>query len=83
VAGWHYNFVKKDKYYVTAEEGMRFFYRQILTGDRADNIQGIKVLATRRQRRCWAAPRQSKSCMPFVWRHWAQREFLKTGGCYG
>jgi len=41
VAGWHYNFVKKDKYYVTAEEGMRFFYRQILTGDRADNILGI------------------------------------------
>jgi len=42
VAGWHYNFVKKDKYYVTAEEGMRFFYRQILTGDRADNIPGIR-----------------------------------------
>lgn len=41
VAGWHYNFVKKDKYYVTAEEGMRFFYKQILTGDRADNIPGI------------------------------------------
>lgn len=42
VPGWHYNFVKKEKYYVTPEEGIRAFYKQILTGDRIDNIIGIK-----------------------------------------
>ena len=42
VPGWHYNFVKKEKYYVTEEEGMHNFYCQILTGDRVDNIIGIK-----------------------------------------
>ena len=42
VPGWHYNFVKRDKYYVTAQDGLRFFYKQILTGDRVDNIKGIK-----------------------------------------
>lgn len=42
VAGWHYNFVKQDKYYVSEEQGLRFFYKQMLTGDRADNIVGIK-----------------------------------------
>lgn len=42
VPGWHYNFVKQDKYYVTAQDGLRFFYKQILTGDRVDNIIGIK-----------------------------------------
>jgi 5'-3' exonuclease len=41
VPGWHYNFVKKVKGYVTPEEGMRFFYKQILTGDSADNIKGL------------------------------------------
>ena len=41
VPGWHYNFVKKEKKYVTPEEGLRFFYKQILTGDNADNIKGI------------------------------------------
>ena len=41
VSGWHYNFVKKEKSYVTPEEGLRFFYKQILTGDAADNIKGI------------------------------------------
>jgi hypothetical protein len=42
VQGWHYNFVKKDRYYVTAEEGLLNFYMQFLTGDRVDNIMGVK-----------------------------------------
>ena len=42
VPGWHYNFVKKEKYYVTEEQGIRSFYTQILTGDRVDNIIGLK-----------------------------------------
>ena len=41
VPGWHYNFVKKVKKEVTPEEGLRFFYTQILMGDSADNIPGI------------------------------------------
>ena len=40
--GWHYNFVKEDLYYVTEEEAIKNFYIQILTGDRVDNIQGLK-----------------------------------------
>jgi len=41
VPGWHYNFVKQEKKYVTPEEGLRFFYKQILMGDSADNIKGM------------------------------------------
>ena len=41
VPTWHYNFVKKEKKFVTPEEGLRFFYKQILMGDNADNIKGI------------------------------------------
>ncbi len=41
IPGWHYNFVKKDQYHVTPLEGMRYFYEQILQGDRIDNIPGI------------------------------------------
>lgn len=40
VPGWHYNFLKREKKLVTPEEGTRFFYKQILMGDSADNIQG-------------------------------------------
>lgn len=40
--GWHYNPNKKEpKYWVTKEEGIKFFYTQLLTGDGTDNIQGI------------------------------------------
>lgn len=40
--GWHYNFVKDRKYYIDATEALINFYTQILTGDRVDNIPGLK-----------------------------------------
>lgn len=40
--GWHYNYRKKEKYYVSEFEGLLSFYTQMLTGDRIDNIVGIK-----------------------------------------
>lgn len=40
--GWHYNYRKKEKYYVTEFDGLTAFYTQILTGDRIDNIVGLK-----------------------------------------
>lgn len=39
--GWHYNFVKGLKYKVTPEEGLKYFYHQLLMGDRTDNIPGL------------------------------------------
>lgn len=42
--GKHYNFVKKEFTNVTKEEGTRFFYQQMITGDTSDNILGIKGL---------------------------------------
>jgi 5'-3' exonuclease len=41
LAGDHYNFVKKEKYHVTNEEGLRFFYYQCLVGDTADGVKGV------------------------------------------
>jgi len=41
LAGWHYNFVKKEKYYVDEEMGITWFLTQLLMGDRTDGIPGI------------------------------------------
>jgi DNA polymerase-1 len=41
IPGKHYNFVKAIHYQVTPEEGLRFFYKQLLQGDLTDNIPGI------------------------------------------
>jgi len=38
---WHFNFGKNEWTKVTPFEGIKFFYTQILTGDRADNIIGL------------------------------------------
>ena len=40
IPGWHYNFNKREKKWVTPDQGLRFFYTQILTGDTADNVKG-------------------------------------------
>lgn len=42
IEGWHYNFVKDDKYFITEMSALINFYRQILTGDNVDNIPGLK-----------------------------------------
>lgn len=41
IVGWHYNFVKKEKYYVTPAQGIYYFYYQLLVGDSADGIKGV------------------------------------------
>tara|TARA_R110000744_G_scaffold7575_1_gene26242 strand:+ start:1576 stop:2289 length:714 start_codon:yes stop_codon:yes gene_type:complete len=46
--GWHYNFVKKELYYVEEKDAIRNFYTQILTGDRVDNIQGLKGIGIKK-----------------------------------
>lgn len=42
VPGWHYHYKTGEVYWVSALEGLRFFYNQILTGDKqVDNIPGL------------------------------------------
>src|SRR3990167_600828 len=42
VAGKHYNFITGQHYDITYEQGLYFFYHQLLTGDPVDNIIGLK-----------------------------------------
>ena len=46
VPGWHYKWGKGNTeetppFFVTQIEGLRFFYKQLLTGDMTDNILGL------------------------------------------
>lgn len=40
IPGKHYNFVKKEFYEVSQIEALRIFYKQMLLGDRSDNVPG-------------------------------------------
>ena len=42
IRGWHYNFQRNDLYYLSEKETIKHFYKQLLTGDRTDNIPGLK-----------------------------------------
>lgn len=42
IPGWHYNFVKKERYKVDLDQALRNFYMQILIGDISDNISGAR-----------------------------------------
>lgn len=48
VSGWHYNFVKKTKYYIAEDEGLLNFYKQFLIGDAVDNIKGAKGIGEKK-----------------------------------
>ena len=41
VPGWHYNPVRKEKYWVDEWTAMAWFYAQLAMGDKVDNITGI------------------------------------------
>lgn len=41
VPGWHFNPTKGEFLYMTEWESLQYFYEQILTGDRVDNIIGL------------------------------------------
>jgi hypothetical protein len=46
IRGWHLNFVKNERYFIDESQTLKHFYKQILTGDRVDNIAGIKGIGT-------------------------------------
>lgn len=44
IPGWHYHIDRQELYQVSEEQGIRFFWEQMLSGDRTDNIIGIDGL---------------------------------------
>ena len=48
IRGWHYNFIKDKKYLIDDLKAIRHFYTQILTGDRVDNIAGLRGIGPKK-----------------------------------
>jgi hypothetical protein len=46
--GWHYNFSKNIKYHIDEFDGILNFYKQLLVGDRVDNIIGLKGIGPKK-----------------------------------
>jgi 5'-3' exonuclease len=48
IPGWHYNFVKREHYFVSPEKAIRHFYYQCIVGDAADGIKGVPGLGPKK-----------------------------------
>lgn len=48
IQGWHYDWRKDVKLFVSQKDAEDFFYVQLLTGDRTDNIPGLFALTGRK-----------------------------------
>lgn len=67
VPGWHYNFMKKVKYWVTEAQAELNFYMQLLTGDASDNIQGIPKVGPATATDILEGTKTSKEMYTRVW----------------
>jgi 5'-3' exonuclease len=48
IPGAHFNFHRKQFYYVEHDDADRFFYYQLITGDSTDNIGGIPKMGPKK-----------------------------------
>lgn len=74
VPGLHYNFVRDRSYIVTPVEGLRCFYRQLLTGDSTDNIPGLKGIGPKK------ADAILDELKPTRWLHAVTKAYDSQGG---
>ncbi len=75
IPGWHYNWRKKELYYIEPERADYLFWMQVLQGDKTDNIQGIPNIGPKKAEKILADTDMSWQSMAEA----AQAAYEKAG----
>lgn len=51
IPGHYWNFVKDESRYTSYEDGLRYFYQQVLSGDSVDNVRGLDGIGPKKAAR--------------------------------
>jgi len=69
LSGWHWNPRKKIRYLVSPNDGLRFFYYQLLVGDTADGIKGAIGIGPKKAKKILDGPQSEEeileACLPY------------------
>lgn len=68
IQGWHYDWRKNESVYVSSDEGDLFFWKQMLMGDPADNILGIRGIGPKTADKLLdGVPKERRPCVVGLW----------------
>ena len=73
IPGSHYNWNKTSVYQVSPDQGLRFFWQQVLTGDSIDNIIGLKGIGNKTALKLLADV-PTKDCKEFCLNEYLKRD---------
>jgi len=76
IPGSHYNWNKESVYQVSSDQGLRFFWQQVLTGDSVDNIIGLKGIGCKTALKLLADV-PTKDCKEFCLNEYLKRDRTK------
>lgn len=70
IPGWHYNWNKKEKYWINEHQGLYNFYYQMLVGDSVDNIIGVYGCGPKTAEKLLAGCTTEQDMFKVVWREY-------------
>jgi 5'-3' exonuclease len=78
ISGLHYNLTKnKEPYEISEEQAIKSFYIQLLTGDRVDNIQGIKGIGNKKASKILDGIEEEKELLKVALEQYERAGFTK------
>ncbi len=77
IPGRHYDFRKMTFSDVSEEEGLHFFYVQLLTGDRTDNIPGLKGIGPKKAEKILEGCHREEQMYQFVLNAYEEHELTQ------